>query len=73
MMVPPAYSKQDEIEAAIREVEASLAPDVVRIRYEITHDWSGEGAIFFKIVLADDAAKHGLREAMYNVQRGLAN
>ena len=72
MMLPPAYSKQEEIEAAIREVEAGLAPDVVRIRYEINQDWSGEWAIFFKIVLTDDAAKHRLREATQNVQEGLA-
>ena len=71
MRVPSAYSKQDEIEAAIRDVEASLAPDVVRIRYEITHDWSREWAIFFKIVLTDDAAKHRLREAIHNVREGL--
>ena len=55
-MYPPAISKQTGIEAAIEATEKSLAPDVVRIRYEIGKDWSDEWAIFFRIVLTDDAA-----------------
>ena len=71
MYVPPAVSKQPEIEAAIHEVEKSLAPDVVRIRYEIEKDWSGEWAIFFRIVLTDDAAKRRLGEIIWKVDSSL--
>jgi hypothetical protein len=35
---------------------------VLRIRYEIGKDWSGEWAVFFRIVLSDDAAKRRLRQ-----------
>lgn len=59
-MYPPAISRQSEIQAAIDATEKSLAPDVAHIRYEIGKDWSGEWAIFFRIVLTDDAAKHRL-------------
>ena len=72
MFVPSAVTKQTEIQAAINAMERSLAPDVVRIRYEIGEDWSGQWAIFFRIVLTDDAAKRRLREVATKVVWGLA-
>lgn len=72
MFVPPAVTKQSEIQAAVRDVERSLAPDVVHIRYEIGEDWSGQWAIFFRVVLTDDAAKRRLRDVADKVERGLA-
>ncbi len=72
MYLPSAVTKQAEIEAAIARVQQSVGPDVVRIRYEIGEDWSGEWAIFFRIVLTDDAARHRLREVATRVERGLA-
>lgn len=56
MYVPPAVTKQAEIDAAIERVQQSMGPEVVRIRYEIGEDWSGQGAIFFRIVLKDDVS-----------------
>jgi hypothetical protein len=61
MYLPSAFTRQNEIDAAANQVAAQLAPDVVRIRYEIGEDWSGQWAIFFRIVLTDDAAKRRLR------------
>ena len=57
MYLPSAVTKQAEIEAAIVRIQQSVGPDVVRIRYEIGEDWSGQWAIFFRIVLTDDGAK----------------
>jgi hypothetical protein len=71
-MVPAAIVQQAKIEAEVRAVEAVLRPDIVRIRYEIGEDWSGQWAIFFRVVLSDDAAKHRLREVATNVERRLA-
>ena len=71
MYQPLAVTKDSEIQAAIHEVERSLASDVVRIRYGIGEDWSGQWAIFFRIVLSDDAAKHRLRDVTAKVRRGL--
>jgi hypothetical protein len=72
MQVPSAVTRQSEIQAAINQVERSLAPDVVRIRYEIAEDWSGEWAIFFRVVLSDEAAKLRLRDVAGKVVWGLA-
>jgi len=72
MYLPSAVTKQAEIEAAIVHVQQSVGPDVVRIRYEIGEDWSGQWAIFFRIVLTDDAARNRLREIRTSVVRGLA-
>lgn len=70
--MPSAVTKQSEIQGAIREVESALAPDVVRIRYDIGEDWSGQWAIFFRVVLTDDAARKRLRDVANQVVWGLA-
>ena len=72
MFLPSAVTKQVEIEAAIARVQQSIGPDVVRIRYEIGEDWSGQWAIFFRIVLTDDAARNRLRNVATRVVKGLA-
>jgi len=72
MIMPAAVVQQAEIEAGVRAVETALRPDVVRIRYDIGEDWSGQWAIFFRIVLSDDAAGHRLREVANNAERRLA-
>ena len=71
MYLPSAVTKQAEIEAAIARVQQSTRPDVVRIRYEIGEDWSGQWAIFFRIVLTDDAARRRLGDAADKVVWGL--
>jgi hypothetical protein len=38
MYLPSAVTKQSEIQAAINDIERNLAPDVVRIRYDIGED-----------------------------------
>ena len=72
MYLPSAVTKQAEIEAAISRVQQSVGADVIRIRYEIGEDWSGQWAIFFRIVLADDAARRRLRDVATKVVWGLA-
>lgn len=44
-----------------------LAPDVVHIRYDIDRDWSGDWAIFFRVLLSDDASKNRLSEVATQV------
>jgi hypothetical protein len=72
MHLPSAVQKQSEIGAAIDEVVLMLSPDVVRIRYDIGQDWSGQWAIFFRIVLSDEAARRRLRQVTTNVVWRLA-
>jgi hypothetical protein len=71
MFLPLAETKRGEIDAAIRKVVADLQPDVIRIRYEIGEDWSGEWAIFFRTVLTDDAARRRLGDIYDKVVAGL--
>ena len=49
---------QEQVDAIVR----TLAPDVVRIRFNPDEDWAGEPAIYFRVVLTDAAAKDRLRE-----------
>ena len=72
MYLPSAVAKQPEINAAISEVVGLLQPDVVYIRYEIGWDWSGDGAVFFRVLLSDEASKTRLREVATKVVRCLA-
>jgi len=55
-IVPAAYINQAEVGAAVRRAEHALAQRVVRIRYELGSDWTGDPAIFFRVVLTDAAA-----------------
>lgn len=72
MYLPSVVTKQVEIDAAIDRVQQSIGPDVVRIRREFGEDWSGQRAIFFRVVLTDDAAHHRLRDVAAKVVWGLA-
>lgn len=72
MYLPSAVTKQPEINAAVSEVVRLLQPDVVHIRYDIGRDWSGDGAIFFRVLLSDEASKTRLREVATKVVRCLA-
>ena len=67
MIFPSAITKQGEIEQAIDKVQRSIGPDVVRIRYEIEQDWSGQWAIFFRILLTDEAVQFRFREVVARV------
>ena len=46
----------------------------MHIRYEIDQDWSGDWAIFFRVLLSDDASKRqNLRDVMSKVMDGLSD
>lgn len=52
-----AVANETEIDRRIKEVARRLTPDVVRIRYTITSDSTGEEAIFLRILLSDEASR----------------
>jgi hypothetical protein len=57
-LIPPeAATKKPQIDAAVAEALRELSPDVQRIRYEIAQDWSGDWALFFRVLLSDEAAE----------------
>ena len=72
MIAPTAITNQTKIDEATRRVEQIVGPDVVRIRYEIGEDWSGQWSIFFRVLLTDDAARRRLRVVATKVVRELA-
>jgi hypothetical protein len=72
MYLPSAVAKQAEIGAAVAEVVRLLSPDVLRIRYDIGEDWSGQWAIFFRVVLSDEAARRRLNRVAGDIVGRLA-
>jgi hypothetical protein len=68
-----ALVNQKQLKANVGKAERKLAPDVVRIRYSLEEDWMGEPAIFFRILLSDDATtEERRRETVPRVERLLA-
>jgi hypothetical protein len=58
-LIPRAYKQRAQFASAVAEVERKLIPRVVRIRHTLEDDWSGEPAVFLRIVLPDDATESG--------------
>ena len=52
---------QRAISAAVREVEKAFAPQVVRIGHSYGEDWAGYPAIYFRVLVRDEAAKPATR------------
>jgi hypothetical protein len=71
MVMPAAVRQEAKIGEEVRAVEAELKPDVVRIRWDIKQDWRDEWAIFFRIVLSDDAVQYRRHEVANQVRRRL--
>jgi hypothetical protein len=46
-----AFVRQTELERAINDLAPTLGPNVVSLRYSLEEDWSGDPAIFFRIVI----------------------
>jgi hypothetical protein len=62
MLLPAGIVHDSQINAAIADVCRELAPDVKRIRFDRRPDWSGDDAVYFRILISDDAARTRLRE-----------
>ncbi len=46
-----------EFEEKVQQTARKFPDDVVRIRYSFDEDWSGDPAIYFRVVLSDDASR----------------
>ena len=55
MYTPKGVAEQEKLAAAIAKVEPMLGPDVVRLKWEIRESWSGEPALYFRVLLSDQA------------------
>jgi hypothetical protein len=67
----PENSAGERIEPVVRAVETDLKPHVIRIRYSVGTDWSDEPAVYFRVVLSDDAAANRLGEIANEVRKRL--
>ena len=56
MNVPTGFISRTEVEKAIDQVIAKLGPEVVRVRYNIGEDWTGDPALYFRVVLSDSVS-----------------
>jgi hypothetical protein len=63
MLSPSGIVPESKVNAAITDVYRQVR-DVRRIRFDIGTDWSGDDAVFFRILISDDAARTRLRETM---------
>jgi hypothetical protein len=70
MYVARAFAQQAQLDEAINDLKPTLGPDVVRLKYTLGQDWSGESAIFFRIVLSDRASR---RDQLRNATNQITN
>ena len=73
-IVPKRFVDQSQLDAGVQRAAQAHAPDVVRIRYNLGSDWTGDPSIFFRIVLSDDASRKGrLSETTERVSSTILN
>jgi hypothetical protein len=56
-IVPSGFVNQTQLANEVNRAIRKLGKDVVRARYSIGTDWSGDPAIYFRIVLTDAASR----------------
>ena len=56
-LVASRFVSEQQIDKAITAFVRRLGPEVVRVRYDISEDWTGDPAIFFRVVLTDQATR----------------
>jgi hypothetical protein len=61
MFVPTEIRKDPQIIAAINKVMAEESSWVRYIRYSFDQDWTGEWAVFFRVVLSNEVASRTRR------------
>jgi hypothetical protein len=60
--VPYSESRTRVIERGIAEALELLKPDVVRIRYDVDEDYTGDPCINIRVLLTDAAAKYSRKD-----------
>ncbi len=69
-IVASGLVNQRKISAGVERAAKALSADVVRIRFDLEDDWTGNPSLFFKIVITDQASRpEKLREVSQRVTR----
>ncbi len=50
-------AQEKDLDRQVQEIAAEFPGEVVGIRYSLTNDWTGDPAVFFRILLTDEAAR----------------
>jgi len=61
MIITRVVLNEADLDRRVKAVARKLAPDVVRIRYEVALDSTDKEAIYFRILLSDDASREKRR------------
>ena len=72
MNIARAFVQQTQLDEAVGNLKPELGSDVVTLRYTLGQDWSGEPAIFFRVVLSDRASRRDqLRSATNQIENAI--
>ena len=72
MNIARAFAQQAQLDEAVNDLKPALDSDVVTLRYTLGQDWSGEPAIFFRVVLSDRAScRDQLRSATNQIENAI--
>jgi hypothetical protein len=72
--VPRGFVDEAKLFSRVKRAEKALAKDVVRVRHDLGSDWMGSPAVFFNIVLKDEASRpENLREVAQRVALRIMN
>ena len=50
-------AQRSDLDKQVQETTESFPGEIVRIRYSRSHDWNGDPAIFFRVLLTDQASR----------------
>lgn len=63
-----------DLEQQVREIEKKFPGEVIGIRYSVSEDWSGDPAIYFRVLLTDTASgREVIGDIAYSVSRVLSD
>ena len=72
MNIARAFVQQAQLDQAVGDLKPGLGSDVVTLRYTLGQDWSGEPAIFFRVVLSERASRRDqLRSSTNQIENAI--
>lgn len=58
-MIPAPFMSYEQIGSEVERVKQKLDPEVVRVKHSFGEDTGGDPAIYFLIVITDEASRRG--------------
>lgn len=74
MYLPRAFTRQPQFfEAISRAAEGVLGPDVLSVTPSLGENWMGDEAVFFLVILSDEASRGDLLKTTRRVERAIVD